>query len=409
MLLPLLVLVFCAVGRCHAVNIVSIVDQSSVINAFIKVHSILLFAEDPARLRFGFVVFESPAFNAAALADMWRSCFNSTAADLVIVPWVSPAALQDLRRERFETELIFSRFYLPALFASWDRLLYLDNDVVVNCDLRELFDYPLTPSLSAATAESRTSFSWRSAVIAPPPHTSSVPRRANQPAVPVPAAEAEAVAGFVYERYPHYKAYLQQHFNWSAPLVRDALAAAAPDVFLNGGVFVLNCLRWRALDMTSRAEDMLRVHLQEGSRLFSTAAGDQGLFFLLLQPKGMAVALPAKFNMRRLPGRSTALLDQGGAGVVHFAGVLHGDPLQLCRYPLLYPALWPSALPLFLSTALSFAKTCPAAAGRKVSGEDSVRSLCPAAAALLQQTMRKEKVKGGFAASSRSRLTWPPS
>lgn len=46
-------------------------------------------------------------------------------------------------------------------------------------------------------------------------------------------------------------------------------------------------------------------------------------------------------------------------GIVHFAGMTHGDAIYLCRDPLQYPILYKAVLPLYLSIVYSFNQSCP--------------------------------------------------
>eukprot|EP01031_Cornospumella_fuschlensis_P025259 gene25259-30503_t len=158
-----------------------------------------------------------------------------------------------------------------------------------------------------------------------------------------------------------------KHFNLSSALVQRALKGLPRDVFLNSGVYLLDADLWRQRNLTARAERLLMLQRRHG--LFSApSVSDQGLFtllllLLLLPPPSddhddrdtMPLSqLPIRFNLRRLPRRTTALLAENVTGVVHFAGMFPGaDALFLCRYPLHYPVTWTHALPLFLSAALS--------------------------------------------------------
>lgn len=47
-----------------------------------------------------------------------------------------------VRKEKFEQDHIYARFYLPDIFPI-ERFIYLDNDVFVTADLAELSDTPL--------------------------------------------------------------------------------------------------------------------------------------------------------------------------------------------------------------------------------------------------------------------------
>eukprot|EP01039_Chlorochromonas_danica_P007805 gene7805-8616_t len=368
-------------GGRSSVNIVSIVDEHSLVNAFVKVQSLLAYAQRPAQLHFAFLVFESPTFNHSVVqAVMTTQCFNLTPQQVTVRAWQAPRGLRDLlRHERFESELIFSRFYLPMLFPAFDRLLYLDNDVVVNCDVEDFYSLPLRTSASASALQAEDG------------RGVALPRGAQR--------AGQAVIGFVFERHAHYRDYLQHHFNLSNPFVRRKIGSVEGDVFLNAGVFLLDCKLWRAQAVTMEAEKVLaRHHDPLLGPLFSTTAGDQGLFFLLLQ--GRMAFLPSRLNMRRLPRRSMTLLEQGQTGVVHFAGTLQGDQMLLCRYPLLHPVLWPAALPLYLTVVLSLQRKCPS-----LSPESW--SLCREAVSQLLKTFQSHPVPVHFYEGP-AHLLWPP-
>ena len=46
-------------------------------------------------------------------------------------------------------------------------------------------------------------------------------------------------------------------------------------------------------------------------------------------------------------------------GIIHFAGITHGDAQFLCKYPLLHPSLFPAVLPLYLSAIYTALRSCP--------------------------------------------------
>lgn len=376
-----LCLLSCTKGGQSSVNIVSIVDEHSLFNAWVKVQSLLAYAQRPAQLHFAFLVFESPTFNHSVVqAVMTTQCFNLTPQQVTVRPWQAPPGLHDLlRHEHFESELIFSRFYLPMLFPAFDRLLYLDNDVVVNCDVEDFYSMPLRTGASLQAEEGS--------------------RRGVTPSHVSAQRVGQAVIGFVFERHAHYRDYIQHHFNLSNPFVRHKIGNVEGDIFLNAGVFILDCKLWRAQSVTVEAEKVLaRHHDPLLGPLFSTRAGDQGLFFLLLQ--GRMAFLPPQVNMRRLPRRSMTLLELGQTGVVHFAGTLQGDQMLLCRYPLLHPVLWPAALPLYLTVALSLQKKCPSLA------PESWR-LCREAVGQLVKAFQSHPVQVHFHEGP-ARLRWPP-
>lgn len=76
-----------------------------------------------------------------------------------------------------------------------DRYIYLDNDIIVNCDLSELF---------SATLEEH--------------------------------GGVNDVMAFVFDDHPGYIKYMQQHFNLTHPLVQQLVSLRSPSVFMNAKV-----------------------------------------------------------------------------------------------------------------------------------------------------------------------------
>lgn len=375
--------------------------------------------------------------NTAQWTKLFTACFPG--ASFQAVSWQPPPSMPRLRGSSFEQEYIFSRIYLPLIFNDTQRYVYLDNDMVVTADVQELYATPLvvgpfkntnnqfppatrnipgapvpTGGAAAVGAGVRTPRSGRHS-------TGSTPQRAPKRIVseserrreaalreqtfrkPPPPASFRPAVGFVYERHDYYNSYLASHFNLSHPLVRATQDAMVTSLFLNGGVALVDAALWRSRGMTAQAEELMRMnqppelHDQmqgqgQGRRrteaalesasvpLYSASAGDQGLFFLLLQNR--VTYLPARWNMRRHPMKTTNMLtntDATGeqcavccstlwvscrhalllgcpaAGIVHLAGTTHGDGLSFCRDPLRYNIFISDVAPLYLSVMASFA------------------------------------------------------
>ena len=90
-----------------------------------------------------------------------------------------------------------------------DRYLYLDNDLVVNCDLTELY-------------------------------FTSLARHGKDALV-----HATNIMGFVFDRTSFYISYLHNQLNKTHPLVQKLLHVRHPSVFLNGGVALMDAKQWR--------------------------------------------------------------------------------------------------------------------------------------------------------------------
>ena len=121
----------------------SILNAASWKLALIKIHSVIL-SSNISNLNFGFVVFENEDLSLEDWNRHIKDCFASYSISYQSVRWKSLQSLKKyLTNSKFETEIIYSRFYLPMLFPLSKRILYLDNDIVVNADLSELSVFPL--------------------------------------------------------------------------------------------------------------------------------------------------------------------------------------------------------------------------------------------------------------------------
>lgn len=288
-------------GEQQPLHVLSIVDHTSWLAALVKDYSILRSALSPATLHFNYLVIESENFTASHFD---RNLLQSLNVNRTIVVWKKPKALNVLRNERFEIDAIFARFYLPGLFPSLKRFLYLDNDVVVNVDVAEIITRPLYR------------YSEVPSVPHQPPVTQAVstdgPRSqlSHSNAKAIRRKQGNAAVGMVYEMHPYYRSYMSTHFNTSHHLYRQVAAVLDKDAFLNAGVFVVDCDLWKVRNYTSIAEALILQNHQE--HFYSTSVGDQGTFYLML---GDEVSfLPAQYNMRRFPKKTFHMLEQGFQG-----------------------------------------------------------------------------------------------
>lgn len=306
-------------------TLVSILNKQSRETTLLKLHSIVQ-SSNISSIHFGFIIFESENFTLADWNEYLDSCFDGISH--ISIVWNSnPFLKRTLRHKRFETELIYARFYLPILFPATERLLYMDNDIIVNADMSELASVPMLDI-------------------------------SNRPA---PAA-------FVFEKSIFNQFYMQQHLNFNNSLVQRAVSHRGEKTFLNCGVILFDTLLWQKLNLTAKAEQLIQQNAFGNIKpsLYDVVIGDQGAFFLLLQDE--AADLPVRFNLRKHPGKSVKLLEQEDfTGVVHFAGTGGGFPF-LCKYPTHFPVFTRAAVPLLLSVAWSFQGTCPY--WNKTSGRD---------------------------------------
>eukprot|EP01041_Mallomonas_annulata_P004723 gene4723-9377_t len=335
------------VSSQKVVDIVSILDHSSALSCLIKVHSIILSTSRPSLLKFRFLLMDTNQFDVSKWVELIKSCYPGT--KIEIKNWEVPPSFPKLRLHRFETPVIYARFYIPHIFPDIEKYIYLDNDLVVNGDIIELYsssmsiDRDLFRPIPQYTIQSRNNRmdmkTSRNSINSKNEH------------------KKQSIIAFTFERHPQYSLYISGHFNMKHPLVDRSMKFRGQEVFFNGGVAVVDAIQWRAQNITARAEQLIAMNTQ-GS-LHDESVGDQGTFFLLFH--GEMASLHARWNMRRLPKKSVEMLVRGTTGIIHFAGVTHGDAQRLCYEPLRYPIFLKAVLPLYLSVIASFQSICPAA------------------------------------------------
>ena len=324
------------------IEIVSIIDRNSTLQAFTKIHSIIESTAVPDLLHFR-VLSMTTAIH-FEISALFAKCFSTVSFESKV--WQRPKTLPKLSGKRFEKEHIFARFYLPEIFPDVMRFLYLDNDIIVTMDIQEVFNYSL---------EMRELGSFKL----------------------LENSTTSAIAAFCFEYHPQYRAYVRHNFNLSHPLVNSTLSLRPTGFFLNAGVFTVDAHRWRMEKYTRKAEEIIRMNNE--MYIYSNFIGDQGTFFLLLQDR--IAYLPALFNLRRSPKRTILSLSDGTKkGVIHLAGTLSGGSERLCVEPFQYHAFRFAVLPLYLVIRRSLTHMCPA-----VASNESTR-LCENAFALLNTT-----------------------
>lgn len=351
------------------VNVVSIVDESSVESCLIKVYSIIKSASPSRPLYFGFLIIGD---SENVIADTIHSAFKTChfRGDVDIKHWSAPRAVTNLTQHHFDKDVIYARFYLPLIFKHLDRYLYLDNDLIVNCDVSILFDIPLVSGFASE-------LSGRSS-----------PRQSVR--------QEYNVAGFVFERNRIYDVYLSSHLNVKHPLVQRLFQVRPTDTFLNGGVALIDAERWRQDGYTARAEKLIEQNRR--SFIFDNRIADQGLFALLLLHR--VTFLPPKYNMRRQPNRSILLLEKNELGVVHFAGSTYGDETSMCKRPTQYPHFLSAVMPLYLSIVTALHKSCPAIPWK-------MKEVCAEGVVKLQQRLIDDNITVSYN-PGRGKFTWPP-
>jgi lipopolysaccharide biosynthesis glycosyltransferase len=269
-----------SVVASQKIEIVSIVDKSSILACLIKLYSITKSANDQSKLSFRILIMDDLDINNVTQSF---GCFPKVRTDIKY--WSKPPSLSFIYNIGFDTEVIYARLFLPHIF-NIDKYIYLDNDIIVNADLTSLYMTPLWNDIKIITQTKKKHI-----------------RR-------------KAIAGFVFDYNHVYKRYLKDHLNITHPLVKKAISLRGPEVFFNGGVVVVDAQIWRKLHITKKGEKLLyentfnvtyNKHLKPVWNIWDSAIGDQGLFFVLLQD--MIAELPQQYNMRRLPNKTVRFLD----------------------------------------------------------------------------------------------------
>jgi hypothetical protein len=204
------------------VHVVLIVDKRTVKAAFTVIHSVSLASADPSRLRFHALVLPSEGFDAKLVLKTAPQCMQGSS-NLEVKEWFAPSAFPKdiISGKVFDTEHIYARFFLPEFFPEIDRYVYIDNDVVVNGDIADLYSTQIDEKLSIKrrkTAEEQLAQERLQS-----PRRSIDKRQKEQDASSnLPPLERAAV-GFVIERANFYRSYISWHFNFEHPAVKKAM------------------------------------------------------------------------------------------------------------------------------------------------------------------------------------------
>jgi lipopolysaccharide biosynthesis glycosyltransferase len=328
--LPLLMSVP-ATPKSYAV--VSIVDITGVLSCLIKVHSVLKSSQSESRFVFKFLVLNTTDAEGNILQlEQWNSIFAYTFPSVSFESklWSTPSTMPKLRQKSFEKDYIFSRFYLPEIFADVDLYVYLDNDLVVTADLVELFETPLTvdvfmptsgparpaePVPAAAATSSRlggaagalqNQHKFQKLMAQKEEKKRAAKIAEDLKRKPPPSDGFRPCIGFVYERHTDYNRYIEDNFNKTHPLVVETKSLVLSSLFMNGGVALVNASCWRERGMRRQAEELMSLNTIPGEEIYGTGAGDQAVFYLLLQHR--VTYLHARWNMRRLPTKTVHML-----------------------------------------------------------------------------------------------------
>jgi hypothetical protein len=126
------------------ITIISIVDESSAYSTLLKCYTVIKSHQITTSyyLSFKFLLIDN---NNDKLILNWNNTINKIFPNINYETkvWVQPKTFPKLRNDKFETSVIFARFYLPLIFKDVDRYIYIDNDIIVTADILELYKYPL--------------------------------------------------------------------------------------------------------------------------------------------------------------------------------------------------------------------------------------------------------------------------
>ena len=380
-----------SVGRpsdSRSVDVVMIVDDSSALAAMTAIHSIVSNAKRDtlSRLRINIVINAgASADDASEFMQKWESsiaCFKEGNSHAVFdtAEFRLPSHVEDVCRDHSH---ICARFYVPSLFPGLHRYIYLDNDVLVTCDIIELWvekivrlhDFVEQPSVPRVEQPLRTKHihfpevrSGRGAGIDPATLQRVFDRRIPKPKsgggggghryLASSSAGTPAIS-FVWENHPMYKGYLEGNFNISHPLVSSIQENRGKKLFFNAGVAVVNVHSWNHNNITGKFEELVREN--EKSYVFNfKQAGDQAVFYLLDDESEIGAIPQARFNMRRLPKKTIQLVSSGTKGIIHWAGTTGVHVQTLCDEPMKYPLLHETgAIAALMATIKSFSSKCP--------------------------------------------------
>lgn len=135
-----------------SINIVSVLDATGVEACLLKLFSIFQSTTKPQQLRFYTLIMNS------SIAQTWNrrmsTVFPGTTHEMKSWVDVKPTHFPQLSQRGFDTDYIYARFYLPLIFPV-GKFIYLDNDIIVNADLDELFHNPLQGDIYASIIPKR--------------------------------------------------------------------------------------------------------------------------------------------------------------------------------------------------------------------------------------------------------------
>ncbi|XP_036734103.2 glycosyltransferase 8 domain-containing protein 1 isoform X1 [Manis pentadactyla] len=206
---------------------------------------------------------------------------NSTADHLR--SWLSSSTLKSIRYKivNFDTKVLegkvkedpdqgesmkpltFARFYLPSLVPRTKKVIYVDDDVIVQGDILALYNTPLKPGHAAAFSEDCDSASTKVIIRG---------------------------AGNQY----NYIGYL----DYKKERIRK-LSMKASTCSFNPGVFVANLTEWKRQNITNQLEKWMKLNVEEGlySRTLAASSTTPPLLIVFYQQHS---AIDPMWNVRHL-------------------------------------------------------------------------------------------------------------
>eukprot|EP01035_Chromulina_nebulosa_P036441 gene36441-49087_t len=255
-------------------------------------HSIIKAAHYPKNLVFKFVIIDDSKANGLTIStwnNMVAVLFPGIEIETKMWNSSSLPISGALRGDHFEKDVIFVRFYLAEIFSDVQKFIYLDNDIIVTMDIRDMYMYSMDQSCDSTAfhfsdpqhvADKSTDKQSRSfRTVAQTKDNAGRPQNPPQHQHIPTSRGVQPIIGFVMESHSVYTHYIHDHMNVSHPLFVRAIQRFTDKVFLNAGVFLMDANRWRQQNMTARK--ILNPTFFKVSYLYDTRVGDQAVFYAL--------------------------------------------------------------------------------------------------------------------------------
>jgi lipopolysaccharide biosynthesis glycosyltransferase len=299
---------FTGAGGEH-MNIASAIDNTSATLSLIKTHSIIQSTANKQMLFFRFLVVDE------ALLEPYKLKFSKLFPGILVEYKLfnAPLIFSKFSNKNYERASVFARLFFPMAFPHVDRFLYLDNDIVVNADIADIYGFPLFNRLTRSLVSS----------------------------------------GFTVEHSQHHSVWVKAHFNLEHPLYKESLVSQRNSMrYLNSGVWLCNATLWREKKLTERALDIVERSFTEF--IYNrNVTSDQEVLYLLLHKDDVA-DLPLRFNMGMHSYQKFVELSHQKTGFVHFAAF---DKKTMCTKPMSrQPRVSCGAMAYFLTVSRALKK-----------------------------------------------------